>query len=416
MLFTRTLAIALVASVIGLQAADARSLRNDGTPAEFPPASFKGKQYVDSQGCVFIRAGVDGSVTWVPRVARDRKMICGFQPSLKNPSATASAAPVSNKVVQIVPNAAPVQTKTKAAKKVATVSKKPAKVVQPARVAAPQKRIVKTQPVVAAPVAPKVTRKYSVKQVAPNQVATSTQCAGISAQSQKYLNHPTANVRCGGQTMAPHFADAQGTPTTTITHQPTYTAPAVKQRSVVRTKPVQVVTATQVPSNTRVVPRHVYEKRANAITITKPPRGYKAAWQDDRLNRHRAEQTFDGMAQADAILTRGTPRRLKSVQAQEIVTAQRVKTVVASKGNSGQKRMHVNTGGYVQVATYRNSKDAQTVARRVKALGLPVRVGKVTKGGQTYRMVLAGPFASTAQAQSALNKARSAGYNNARIR
>lgn len=416
MLFTRTLAITLVASVISLQAADARSLRNDGTPAEFPPASFKGKQYVDSQGCVFIRAGIDGSVTWVPRVARDRKMICGFQPTLKNPSATATAAPITNKVVQIVPDAAPAQTaqtKPRAVKKVTVVSQEPVRVVSAPRVAAPQKRVVKTQPVA---VTPKVTRKYSVKQVAPAPVAIDPHCAGISAQSQKYLNHPTAKVRCGGQAMAPHFADATGTPTVSIQQQPAYAAPASKLRSVIRTKPAQVVTATQVPSHTRVVPRHVYETRANAITVTKPPRGYKAAWKDDRLNRHRAEQTFDGMAQADSIMTRGTPRRLKSVQAQEIVTAQRVKTIVASKGNSGQKRMHVNTGGYVQVATYRTSKDAQTVARRVKALGLPVRVGKVTKGGQTYRMVLAGPFASTAQAQSALHKARSAGYNNARLR
>ncbi|ETD03059.1 SPOR domain-containing protein [Rhodobacter capsulatus] len=51
-------------------------------PADVPPPSFKGRQYVDSVGCVFVRAGYGGTVTWVPRVDRTKKQLCGYQPSL----------------------------------------------------------------------------------------------------------------------------------------------------------------------------------------------------------------------------------------------------------------------------------------------------------------------------------------------
>jgi hypothetical protein len=53
-------------------------------PAEFPPQGYSGKQYVDSKGCVFIRAGIDGSPTWVPRVTRSREQICNAVPTFAN--------------------------------------------------------------------------------------------------------------------------------------------------------------------------------------------------------------------------------------------------------------------------------------------------------------------------------------------
>jgi cell division septation protein DedD len=50
-------------------------------PAELPPADFAGQQYVDSKGCLFVRAGDGTKVLWIPRVSRDGAQVCGYPPS-----------------------------------------------------------------------------------------------------------------------------------------------------------------------------------------------------------------------------------------------------------------------------------------------------------------------------------------------
>ena len=50
-------------------------------PAELPSASYAGQQYVDSNGCVFVRAGTAAEILWVPRVSRQGQPLCSSPPS-----------------------------------------------------------------------------------------------------------------------------------------------------------------------------------------------------------------------------------------------------------------------------------------------------------------------------------------------
>jgi hypothetical protein len=57
------------------------ALAEGAKPAEVPPAEFAGQQYVDSRGCLFVRAGDGTKVLWIPRVSRDGALVCGYPPS-----------------------------------------------------------------------------------------------------------------------------------------------------------------------------------------------------------------------------------------------------------------------------------------------------------------------------------------------
>jgi hypothetical protein len=50
-------------------------------PAELPPKDYAGQQYVDSKGCLFMRAGPKGDESWIPRVTRKGVPLCDNPPS-----------------------------------------------------------------------------------------------------------------------------------------------------------------------------------------------------------------------------------------------------------------------------------------------------------------------------------------------
>lgn len=135
----RILSIAVLAATLGVSGVTARTLLvNADEPTEFPPASYKASQYVDSTGCAYVRSGHSGHVTWVPRVTRDRKVLCGFVPSLK--SAQAKLPVIPDPVAPKVANAplATVASTTAAPSKVATQTTKPSyKVAAPVKIARP---------------------------------------------------------------------------------------------------------------------------------------------------------------------------------------------------------------------------------------------------------------------------------------
>lgn len=56
--------------------------QNSQAPANLPPASFDGREFVDAAGCTFLRSTFGGQVTWVPRFGPDRQLICGQTPTV----------------------------------------------------------------------------------------------------------------------------------------------------------------------------------------------------------------------------------------------------------------------------------------------------------------------------------------------
>ena len=173
-------------------------------------------------------------------------------------------------------------------------------------------------------------------------------------------------------------------------------------------------------SNVRVVPKHVYENRQLALTETPVPNGYRRVFDDGRLNPYRAEQTFAGKAAMDAIWTQEVPRKLRRDMldgSSAVVSTKSSSTpVVSTKSAPKEKAIRLSGQSYVQVATYQDQGAAQGAAKRVQSLGLPTKIGKYSKNGATYRIVLAGPFASSQKADHAATKARGAGYSGAFVR
>ncbi|MCV3270544.1 hypothetical protein [Roseobacter sinensis] len=210
MTVTRIFAIVATVSSLGI-AAQRTAAQTSVVPRELPPASYAGRQYVDSRGCAFIRAGLDGAVRWVPRVTRDRRLVCGLQPTF------AAGAP------------APQQAPDAQAPGVLVLS--PATLV--ARPGVPNRN----------PGAGRITERR-------------------------------AEPGLVGTVVTPANAAAKG-----------------------------------VSQTTRVMPRHVYERRGQTLDV-KVPEGYRSVWEDDRLNPRRTEQTLAGHARMKRIWTQTTPRDL----------------------------------------------------------------------------------------------------------
>lgn len=93
------------AAVLALLMAGSAGAEGLGGPSSLPPPGFKGQQFVDSRGCLFLRAGSGAKVNWVARIDRNHKPICGM-----TAGAAVQSAPAPQTVAVAVPAAPPGQT------------------------------------------------------------------------------------------------------------------------------------------------------------------------------------------------------------------------------------------------------------------------------------------------------------------
>jgi cell division septation protein DedD len=462
MSFRRLLLIACSAAALSTGPGVAQSLRNLPVPAEFPPASYTGTQYVDSAGCVFIRAGVGDNVTWVPRLTRSRQPLCGFAPSL----AGASPQPAPAQQTQ----RATAAQRTAPAPRRAEARPEPASARPAART--PERVTVITIPgpaprsaAASATAAPRPAPKPAAAPIRTTTATTTTTarrivppdpgrtaCAGLSGVSAAYtVQHNGSPVRCGPQ--AAHYI--------------TYAHGGGARGAATAPPPGTRATPDTVPPGTRVAPARVYASQKASLAGIRVPQGMKPVWEDDRLNPRRAHQTFEGKARMELMWTNTVPRRLIDRRSgAEVIhnypglqppftsfEAQRAAGVtVATRGTyvpdpltvtdarrraqATAPRASVSTRSappaaaqqtapaptprqaahYAQAGLFADAAQGLAAAQRIAGAGLPARRGTLHRDGGAMTLVLAGPFASEAEARDGAARLRAMGFAEVRLR
>lgn len=454
MLF-KVLPAAVLAAALGIVSAQAQSIREVSAPRELPPASYTGMQYVDSRGCVFVRAGVGGQTRWIPRVRNDRTVLCGYAPTFAAATPAPAPAPAPRTTGRApVDTVASIATPPPRMAPAGAGPRLPAASYAPAPVAA----IAAPAPAAAAPRAAAPAPAVRPAQTAEPRVARGTILppGPRGCPSTAPIRERVALVD-GGTAVLCLTRPGQLTARTVALTVPA--APAAAARPAAAATPVarpvsaaadRVACPSQAPDARRValvdggtailcsgpggrltslaLPRSVAVASAPAprpvvptaaapapvrvAELPPPPPGYRLAWDDGRLNPARGQGTAAGQAAQDRVWTRTTPARLVAEPPRPARTA-RVTASTRSTPPATRAPAAAAAGRFVQVGTYGEPTNAAGAEGRLRALGLPVAQSQITRNGRRLQIVLAGPFADPAQAAAALAQVRRAGFTDA---
>lgn len=449
---------ALLAASTVISALPAEAQIRYREPAEFPPAGFSGSQFVDSRGCVFVRAGIAGATSWVPRVTASRQNLCGAQPTFGDgASAQTVIAPQGN-----APSGAVVITAPPVAADTAQAQVQPqARPAAPARPAAQQPAAqqpstaaptVATPPaqrprVAAAPAQPVARVNARQAPQAPMAVSrpgapmrtvasiTTPPTIGLAAQQTARANQQTrpgsaapvinlercgAGMRCGPQTQDPVTHLTRGVAPSAPSSVPNSVPVRVRgSDDARRPAPGTVVRADELDSlhpDVRVVPRHVAQAQADAASVGPIPEGYRPVWRDDRLNPRRAHGTVAGYTATDLIWTDTVPRRLIERRTGRDVTAANPNLVYPYTDLAAQVRKPVLTQDHARIATSgrtapqpearpRAAAAPQAATATVSTRATPAAPARAVSG----RFVQVGAFADQANAARTVQRLQAAG-------
>lgn len=393
MKFTKAAACVIIALSAGAGAPYAQSLSSAAAqaPAEFPPSSFQGRQYVDSRGCVFIRAGAGGATSWVPRVTRTRELICGQKPSLAKP-AVVQAAPAAK-----APE--PIQT---AAVTTARPATKLAAAVEPSRNTVTRARVAAAEPVptpvkvkrAVAPVAaakPKAAAPKVVR-VAPVAVAKATTGSGRIVPEHVYFDRLAERDLKVPKGYAPVWDDDR-----------------LNLRRAEQTR--EGYARTQLVW-TSTVPRRLIDRSSGKDVTAKVPLVFPYT---DFQTQSR-EYGKVALVKRDGKVMKRVQRKAPAKAEVKVKAAVKAKAAVKPSKTAARVKASGSKGRYIQVGAFGEPANAQAAAQRLQAAGLPARIGNVTRKGKTLQLVVAGPFANASSATEALRRAQARGFKDAFLR
>ncbi|MFN4100732.1 MAG: SPOR domain-containing protein [Pararhodobacter sp.] len=380
----KILSTAALLAVFGAGSASAQTGR---VPAEMPPAGYSASQYVDSRGCVFIRAGFNGGVNWVPRYGDDRRPMCGFAPS---GAAQVAAAPV------MAPAPGPVTVTAPAVAPVAAAPRTAAPRAAAPRAAAPSPAPVLTGGVPYS-VPPETSRPAVRVQAAPRAVAPQAQvhqaqAGGLDTRWSFY--EQTGPSPCTNY--SPH-SQMYAVPSPAMPELPLRCGPQ-ERHPVDRMREMSPRGGVWEPWNGSPYPA------PNNNVYMLPPT-YAPRWPEPHLHGASAPQTAPQPAQQQQ---HAAPRPTVSTMGTTAEIDRRPAPAATSGGMSN--------GQFVQVGTYGVQSNARAAVARLQSGGLPAATGRARSGGSEFQIVLAGPFNSRAELEAALRTARSLGYTDAFIR
>jgi len=399
--------------------ADAKTLRNSNGPANLPPSTFKGNYFVDNAGCGYVRAGYGGNTQWVPRVQRNRTLVCGQTPTF------AAARTVKTQTARVDTSQQQQQQQTAA---VTTTTTQPRNKINWNWIlfGKPKTRTTtygNTETAMVLPVEPKekkVTTSRDVVEVTQNGYRThKTYTVRLVPQAvhpgdyAKGKRDTQQVVVTRGNTQSYEVAALPKGYTSLLTedYNPTSRGGTQTGNEAMRliwtdTMPRRLIDTYTGQDVTAANPKIRYPYTTAVSTKAYLPNGaVMTSTSTVKATTTTRKKKVEDEASPENMVERLNPDEIKNIE-----------TVMAEADAPAKKVVSAadpGLGAFVQVATFGVPSNATRTMARFDAAGLPVTARPLTRGGKAYQIILLGPFRDQAALSAGLSAARQAGFSDA---